>query len=102
MLDLSEVGIRITVVHQRIQKFGCLPNGLRPLLKTEISLLFIEDIVERLALMIRSIKLSDARSRGRVVNAKLFLRLALFVAALKKLVPLFQILERCVIGNTGC
>ncbi len=93
MFDLGEVGVGIAVVDQRVQKFGCFPDGLLALLQAEVFLLFAEHVVDRLVLVVEPVELGDAGGGGRVVLPELLLGFAFFVAAFKELVPLFKIVQ---------
>jgi hypothetical protein len=81
MLNLREIGIRITVIDERIQKLSRLPDTFLAFVQAKILLLFAYDIVERLELMIQSIELRDSGSGLLVVLTKLRLTLTLLVAA---------------------
>ena len=77
MLDLRQVGIRIAVVHQRVQKLRRLPDALLALVQAEVLLLFGYHVVERLVLMIQPVELRDSGSRLLVILTKLVFALAL-------------------------
>ena len=94
MLDLREIRIGIAVVDQSIQKLRSLPDGLHAFVQARILFLFLQDISDRLSLMVLPIEFGDTRSRGRIVLAKLGLALALLVTADEKFVPLLHICKR--------
>ena len=80
MFDLGQVGIRIAVVHQRIQKLRSLPEALLAFIEAEVLLLLRHDVVERLILMIQPIELSDPGVCLRVVLPKLLFALPFLIA----------------------
>src|SRR5271170_7091705 len=93
MLDLGQVGIRIAVIDESIEKLGGLPDALLTFVQAEVLLLFRENVVDRLVLVIQPIKLGDPGVRFRVILPKLLLGLAFLVAAGKKLIPLFHVFQ---------
>ena len=93
MLNLRQVGVRIAVVHQRVQKLRRLPDALLAFVQAEVFLLLRHHIVERLVLMVQPVELRDTGSRLLVILAKLVLALAFLVAAGKKIVPFIHIFQ---------
>src|SRR3954466_4010396 len=94
MLNLREISIGIAVVDQRVQILRCFPNAFLASLQTEILLLFSEDIIDRLVLMIESVELCHARIRLRVILPELGFRLPFLVSTLDEVIPLVDVGKR--------
>jgi hypothetical protein len=102
VLDLGEVGIGVAVVDEGVEEFGGLPDGLLALLEGEVLLLFAEDVVDGLVLVVEAVELGYAGRGLGVIYAELFLALALFIASGEKAVPFFEVVQGVVgIGVSG-
>jgi len=91
VLDLGEVGVRVAVVDQGVEKLGGFPDGFLALLEREVLFLFAEDVVDGLVLVILAVELGYSGRGLGVVYAEFFLTLALFVASGEKAVPFFEV-----------
>ena len=99
---LSEVGVGVAVINERVQEFGCLPNCLVALLKGEVLLLFAEDVIDGLLFVILAIEFGYAGRDGGVVLTEFFLALSLFIAACEETIPFFKVVKRMVGVCRGC
>ena len=93
MFDLRQVGVRVAVVDQRVEKLRRLPDGLLALAEAEVLLLFAEHVVDGHVLVVEPVELGHTWRRGGVIDAKLFFTLAFLVAAGKEVVPLVEVMQ---------
>src|SRR5450432_4814844 len=91
MLDLREVGVRVAVIDQRVEIFRRFPNAFLAPRQAEVLLLFTEHVVNRLLLVIQSVKFRHAGVGVRVILAEFGFGLALLVSTLEEVLPLIQI-----------
>src|SRR5215472_11119668 len=80
MLHLAEICIRVAVVYERVEVFCCLPNALFVARKPEVLLLFAQDVIEGLPLVIGTIELGYARIRLGIILAILGFSFYFFVS----------------------
>jgi hypothetical protein len=90
VLDLRDVGVRVTVVHQLIQELRSLPDPLLALAEREIFLLLLFDKRDRLMRVVQPVKFGDTSIRSRVIIAELRFRAALLISTGDKVVPLID------------
>jgi hypothetical protein len=96
VLDLREVGVRVAVIDESVEELGGLPNGLLTFLEGKVLLLFAEDVLNGLVLVVLAVELCYARRDGGIILAEFFLAFALFVAAGEKTIPFFKVLKRVI------
>ena len=89
--QLRQVGVRVAVVDQRVEKFCRLPHPHLALAETEVLVPFLADKVERLFPVVESVKLAHRRAGLRLVVAKLFLGLFRIGADERLLVRRFRV-----------
>ena len=94
MFDLGEVGVRVAIVHQRVQELSRIPDCFLPLVKSQVVRLFTHHIGDGLVGVILAVELSYAQCRGGVVVTEVLFSLPLLIAAFQKLIPIVEIFQR--------
>jgi hypothetical protein len=77
MFYLREIGIRIAVVDKRVEVFGGLPNAFLAARESEVLLLFAQDVIKGLPLVIDTVELGYRRIRVGIILAVLGFRFSL-------------------------
>src|SRR6266403_430421 len=99
VFDLSQIGIGVAVVHQRVQILSHFPDTLLAPAQAAVFGLFLLYEVKRLLRVVLTVELRDGGVGFGLVVSKLLIRFALPIAGGDKLVPLVELFQRRVISR---
>jgi hypothetical protein len=101
MLDLSEIGVGVAVVHQCVQILGHFPNALLISIQATIFRLLAQDKIKRLVGVVLTIKLRYRGIGVGLVIAEFLFRFTLTIAGGYEVVPVVQLLERGIVRSVS-
>ncbi len=91
MLDLSQVGIRVAVIHQRVEIVRHVPDALFAASEAGILVLLARNEIECLVGMVLAIELRNRGIGILLVIAEFFFRFALAITGGDEIVPFVQV-----------